>query len=160
MVVAYDRERAIGKSGGLLWERGEMHGDITHFKELTTGSAVIMGRKTLDSIGFALPNRQNIVITRGNNIEIPGIQTAHSLDEAYSMAGGVDESFIMGGGEIYNQVINNVEKIYATEVDAVIQGADTFFPKLDNSWQKTGEQQFSIDNDNIYPYSFVTYEKR
>ncbi|MCX6728673.1 MAG: dihydrofolate reductase [Candidatus Saccharibacteria bacterium] len=147
-------------SGGLLWGRGEMHGDITHFKELTTGSAVIMGRKTLDSIGVALPNRQNIVVTRGKDIEIPGIKTAHSLEEAFAIADDYKDAFIMGGGEIYKQALNDVEKIYATEVDVSISGADVFFPKLDPAWQKTSEEQFPVDNDNIYPYSFVTYEKR
>ena len=144
----------------MLWGRGEMRGDIRHFKELTTNAAVIMGRKTFDSIGAPLPDRQNIVITRGDNIKIPGIKTAHSLEEAYSMTSGYDKAFIMGGGEIYNQVLSDVEKIYATEVDARIRGADTFFPVLDKRWKKTNEQQFSNDSDNIYPYSFVIYEKR
>lgn len=119
-----------------------------------------MGRKTLDSIGIALPNRETIVVTRGKDVEITGIKTAHSLPEAFSMADGYDESFVVGGGEIYEQALSSVEKIYATEVDAVIPGSDTFFPKLDQRWQKTEEQHFSVDNDNIYPYSFVTYEKR
>ena len=136
-----------------------MHGDIAHFKELTTGSAIIMGRKTFGSIGVALPNRQNVVISRGDDIKIPGITTAHSLKEAYSMTAGYDEAFVMGGGEIYNQALGDAEKIYATEVNAVIKGADTFFPKLGQSWQKIDEQQFPSDDGNIYPYSFVTYEK-
>ncbi len=137
-----------------------MHSDITRFKDLTTGHTIIMGRKTLDSIGVALPNRQTIVITRGNDIELPGIKTAHSLDQAFSMVEGSEESFVTGGGEIFNQSINEVKKIYATEVDTIIPGADTFFPKLDKSWTKTEEKHFSVDDDNIYPYCFVTYEKR
>lgn len=136
-----------------------MHGDITHFKELTTGHTIIMGRKTLDSIGVALPGRQTIAITRGKDIELPGVKTAHSLEQAFSMVEGHDESFVIGGGEIFNQSINGVEKIYATEVDAVIPKADTFFPKLNQEWRKTDEEHFPIDDDNIYPYSFVTYEK-
>lgn len=137
-----------------------MHADITHFKDLTTGHSIIMGRKTLDSIGVVLPNRQNIVITRGKDIEIPGLKTAHSLKDAFLLADGFDETFVVGGGEIYKQSLKDVDKIYATEVDTVIAGADTFFPKLDKSWQKTEEEQFSKDNNNIYSYSFVTYEKR
>lgn len=137
-----------------------MHGDITHFKELTTGHTIIMGRKTLDSIGVALPNRQTIAITRGKDIELPGVKTANSIEEAFLMVEGHDESFVIGGGEIFSQSLNQVEKIYATEVEVVIPGADTFFPKLDQEWRKTGEEQFPVDHDNIYPYSFVTYEKR
>ena len=142
-----------------------MHGDIDHFKQLTTGSAIIMGRKTLDSIGIALPNRKTIVITRGEPSSIPGVETAHSLDEAYSMAdelgfNGDNEIFVVGGGQIYQQAIADVERIYATEVDTEISGADTYFPELDDSWEKTDEQQFSTDANNIYPYSFVTYNRK
>jgi len=139
-----------------------MRGDILHFRDLTMGHAMIMGRKTLDSIGIALPGRKTVVCSRNETCDIPGIETANSLEEAYSISkqSSDGEIFIVGGGEIYRQALPDVQKIYATEVDAVIPGADTYFPELDNSWVKTSEQRFPSDDKNIYPYSFVTFERR
>lgn len=134
--------------------------DMKHFKELTTGSVVIMGRRTIDSIGAALPNRQSIVLTRNGHCQISGVTNARTLDEAYSLAKGYDEVYIAGGGEIYNLTINDADRIYATEVDANISGADTFFPGVDDGWEITSEQKFPADEKNIYPYRFVTYEKK
>jgi len=124
---------------------------MQYFKQITMGSAVIMGRKTLDSIGCALPGRQTIVITRGESIQIPSIQTARSIDEAYSL--------VRDSEEIFEQAMSGIDKIYATEVDATIAGADTFFPELDSIWKKTKLQSFPADDNNIYSYSFVTYER-
>jgi len=160
IVVAYDRERAIGANGDLLWKKGELRGDMKHFRELTMGSVMIMGRKTLDSIGIELPGRKTIVCSRENTCVIPNIETARSLEEAYSLAQGYEEIFVVGGGEIYRQALQDVQRIYATEVDAVIRGADTFFPTLDKSWEKTDENRFPADENNIYPYNFVTYERK
>lgn len=159
IVVAYDNERAIGANGGLLWKNGEMRGDMDHFRTLTMGSVMIMGRKTLDSIGIALPGRKTIVLSRNESCQIPDVEIAHSLDEAYSLASEYKDVFIVGGGDIYKQALKDVERIYATEVDASIKGADTFFPSLDNNWQKTNELQFMSDEDNSYPYRFVTYDR-
>lgn len=160
IIVAYDRERAIGANGDLLWKKGELRGDMKHFRELTMGSIMIMGRKTLDSIGIELPGRKTIVCSRGEDCRIPNIETAHSLEEAYEMAKDQEEVFIVGGGEIYKQALKDVQRIYATEVDASIPGADTYFPQLDYKWQKIDENKFPADEKNIYPYNFVTYEKR
>lgn len=160
ITVAYDNERAIGKNGNLLWKFGEMREDMKHFRDLTMGSAIIMGRKTLDSIGVALPGRRSIVLSRSESVLVPDVEVVHSLDEAYSLIQEDKEVFIIGGGEIYQQALKDVERIYATEVDTIIKGADTFFPPLDNGWQKTGIQKFPADKDNIYPYNFVTYERK
>jgi dihydrofolate reductase len=157
IIVAYDNERAIGTQGDLLWKKSELRGDMKHFRELTTGHVMIMGRKTLDSIGIELPGRKTIVCSRTEICQIPNIETARSLEEAYELAEGQKEVFIVGGGEIYRQALKDVERIYATEVDAVIPGADTYFPKLDESWVKTDTQDYPADESNIYPYSFVTY---
>lgn len=161
IVVAYDKERAIGKDGGLLWNPGEMRDDMKHFKTLTKGAIVIMGRKTLDSIGMALPDRRNIVLSRSDTSVIPNIEIVHSLEEAYSLNDDNQEQFIIGGGEIFKEALKDVDRIYATEVDASIAGADTFFPALNNdSWQETDEKTFPSDENNIYPYRFVTYERK
>ena len=160
IIVAYDQDRAIGANGDLLWKKGELSGDMKHFRELTMGNVMIMGRKTLDSIGIELPGRKTIVCSRDNNCEIPNIETARSLEEAYSIAEEyAGEIFIVGGGEIYKQALKDVERIYATEVEATINGADTYFPKLDRRWHKSNSQKFPADDKNIYPYNFVTYDR-
>ncbi|MEI6850737.1 MAG: dihydrofolate reductase [Candidatus Saccharibacteria bacterium] len=160
IIVAYDNERAIGANGDLLWGKGELKADMKQFRERTMGHVMIMGRKTLDSIGIELPGRKTIVCSRNNTCEIPNIETARSLDEAYSLAEEYDsEIFIVGGGEIYKQALKDVERIYATEVDTAIPGADTYFPELDRKWYRAHSQQFPADEDNKYPYSFVTYER-
>ena len=160
IVVAYDNERAIGANGYLLWQRGEMRNDMKHFRELTIGSTLIMGRKTLDSIGIALPDRKTIVLTRSESVNVPGVEVAHSLDEAYFLAGDYEDVFIAGGGEIYEQTINDAQRIHATEIDTTIFGADTYFPRLSNDWQAIVSQEFPADENNKYPYSFVTYERK
>jgi dihydrofolate reductase len=160
IVVAYDCERAIGIKGGLLWERNEMRADINHFKDITTGSVIIMGRKTFDSIGAVLPNRQSIVISRGDLRQVSNVIVVNSLEVAYKAAEGYEEAYIIGGGQIYKQAINDMDRIYATEVDAKIEGADTYFPEIDDRWKKITEDKYPADNNNIYPYNFVTYEKK
>ncbi len=160
IVVAYDRERAIGIKGGLLWARDEMQADINHFKAITTGSVIIMGRKTFDSIGIALPNRQTIVVSRGEPGQTANVITVNSLDGAYKAAKDYEEIYIIGGGQIFQQAINDMDRIYATEVDATIEGADTFFPKIDDRWIKVTADKYPADDNNIYPYNFVTYEKK
>ncbi len=143
-----------------MWEPGEMKADMRHFKELTMGSVLIMGRKTLDSIGVALPGRQTIVLTRGKIDHIPDIKVVGSLDEAYEVAGSQKEVFVSGGGEIYEQAMPGVDRIYATEVDAIIPNADTYFPTLGTGWQKTDEEFHPADENNKYPLRFVTYERQ
>lgn len=161
IIVAYDEKFAIGKNGGLLWKFGEMRADMAHFKSLTMGSAVIMGRKTLDSIGMALPGRQNIVLCQsGEAIQIPDVEIAHSFNDAYSLVKDNKEIFVIGGGEVYKQALKDVDRIYATEVNAVVEDADTFFPPIDDNWQKIDDQNFPADEDNKYSYNFVTYDRK
>jgi dihydrofolate reductase len=126
------------------------------------GAALILGRKTLESIGIALPGRETIVVTRADSVEIPNIQIAHSLDEAFQKADetGRENVYVCGGGEIYRQAIDDVERIYATEVGTKIEGADTFFPDIDKgSWRIISKLNFQSGEKNIYPYSLVTYER-
>lgn len=160
IIVAYDCQRAIGVNGGLLWQQGTQRGDMKHFKELTTGSVIIMGRKTFDSIGLALPGRKTIVCSRKETDRIADIETASSLNEAYRLARSDNNVFIVGGGEIYQQALKDADRIYATEVDALFDGADTFFPNLGPNWKITAELDFPADKNNLYPYRFVTYERK
>lgn len=156
VVVAYDKNRGIGAGGDLLWQR-DLPADLIHFKELTTGKTVIMGRKTYESIGRPLPNRQNIVLSRGLTA-IPGVVMASSLAEAYAMA--EHEVCIIGGGSVYEQALPDTDAVYATEVDASFPQATVFFPPLGPEWQETAREPHAADERNRYAYDFVTYERR
>lgn len=155
MVVAYTRNRVIGKDGGLPWD-GTMPADMRHFKELTLRKTIIMGRTTFESIGRALPLRQNIVLSRGY-FEAPGIITVHSLDEAYTLAR--NEIMIIGGAEVYKQALESATTIHATLIDVDIEG-DTFFPELDSEWVETYREPHRADAKNAYNYTFITYTKQ
>lgn len=157
IIVAYDKNRVIGANGGIPW-MGKLPADMRHFRELTTGNAIVMGRKTFDSIGKALPDRQNIVVSR-QKIKVENVETASSLNQAYEMAKKQSKIFIIGGAQIYQQAINDTDIIYATEIDAESNG-DVFFPKLDSRWQEISRRNNLADEKNLYSYSFVTYVKK
>jgi len=157
LIVAYDANRLIGRDNSLPWA-GMMSSDMRHFRELTTGNVVIMGRKTYDSIGKLLPNRQNIIITR-QPIEINGALVAHSLDEAYKLASKNKEIFIIGGGQIFEQSLPTVDRIIATEIRHSFKG-DASFPVLSNDWLEISRDFHKADAQNAYDYSYVTYTKR
>jgi len=160
IVVAYDINRTIGREGQLPW-MGKLPADLRHFKELTEGESVIMGRRTFDSLpeNFRpLPNRQNIVLSLSAQA-IYGVQVAHSLDEAYSLAG--DDAFVIGGAEIYAQALPTIDRIYATEIEHRTVNGDAFFPVLPQAeWCIDDIQEFDADARNKYNYSFVTYIRR
>jgi dihydrofolate reductase len=159
IIVAYDEKRGIGAKNDLLWQRG-LPADLRRFKDLTTGHAIVMGRKTFDSIGRALPNRQNIVISRQATLAMDGVTLVDSLEAAYKAAGLDEEVFIIGGGEIYKLAINDIDRIYATEVGATFNNADTFFPPLDlTKWREVSRDHHVADERNAYAYDFVTYER-
>jgi dihydrofolate reductase len=157
IIVAYDKNRLIGADNSLPWA-GKMSGDMRHFRELTTGNVVIMGRKTYDSICSPLLNRQNIVISR-QSINIPGVLVAHSLDEAYKLVDKNKEIFIIGGGQIYEQSLPSVDRIIATEIDYSFKG-DANFPVLSNEWYEVSRDFHKADVKNKYDYSFVIYTKQ
>jgi dihydrofolate reductase len=127
LIVAMARNRCIGHEGGLPWHVPE---DLKHFREITTGHSVIMGRKTHVSIGKPLPDRRNIVITRQKGLELPGCDIAASFSEALTMARDTDETpIVIGGASIYEIALPQVTRIYVTELDREVEG-DTFFPPL------------------------------
>lgn len=157
IIVAYDRNRLIGDNNTLLWQ-GEMSADIKRFREITTGNVVIMGRKTYDSIGKPLPNRQNIVISH-KILNIPGVYIAHSLNEACKISELGKEIFVIGGGQIFEQSLDSVDKILVTEIDADFIG-DIYFPKLSNAWREITRENHEADEKNKYAYSYVTFSKQ
>lgn len=157
LIVAMGKNREIGKENQLLWHLPK---DLKHFKELTSGHPIIMGRKTYESIGKPLPNRTNIVISRKNDWFEEGILIVGSIKEAVKFAKKIDEEvFIIGGGNIYEQTIDLADKLEVTLVDAEL-GADTFFPKINEKvWQKTNEEYHQKDEKNEFDFCFQTFER-
>jgi dihydrofolate reductase len=155
MVVAYDNQRVIGGENAIPWQ-GQMAADMRHFKNLTMGNTVVMGRKTYESIGHALPFRQNIVLTR-QDIEFDDAQVVHSLAHAYSAA--FNDIYIIGGAEVYQMALDDVDVIYATEIHADFDGS-VRFPALPDAWQETSRENHTADERNKYDYSFVKYVKQ
>lgn len=160
IVVAYDKNYGIGAKNDLLWQR-DLPNDLKHFREVTTGGAIIMGRNTFESIGRALPNRQNIVITRQSHTPVENVEFVRSLDEAYAVVEPGRETYIIGGGQIYALAISSTDQIIATEVDATFPNVDVFFPAIDKTtWQEKDRVHHTADERNLYSYDFVTYVRR
>ena len=157
IVVAMGQKHEIGNDNQLLWHLPK---DLKHFKALTSGHPVIMGRKTYESIGKPLPNRTNIVVSRQKDWFEEGILIVGSVKEAIKFAKKIDEDiFIIGGGNIYEQTIHLVDRLEITRVDANLE-ADTFFPELDREvWQKTNDICHEKDDKNTFDICFETWEK-
>jgi dihydrofolate reductase len=159
IIVAMAKNRVIGKDNDMPW--GRLPVDLKHFKNITNGNPVIMGRKTYESIGTPLPNRTNIVISRNKNLKIKNVIIVSSLEEAIKEAKLLKpkEIFIIGGGKIYNQSINLVDKLYITLIDLEIEG-DTFFPEYSNFNLEISSKQVSKDINNKYNCVFLELEKQ
>lgn len=157
IVVAMGEKNEIGFENQLLWHLPK---DLKHFKEITSGHPVIMGRKTYESIGKPLPNRTNIVVSRKTDWFEEGILIVGSIKEAVKFAKKIDEEvFIIGGGKIYEQTMDFVDKLEVTLVKADLE-ADTFFPKIDPKiWKKTDEICHEKDEKNQYDFCFQTFER-
>lgn len=158
IVVAYDLHRGIGADNDLLWKR-DLPADLQRFKAVTTGTTVVMGRKTFESIGRPLPNRENIVISTAMS-ETEGVVVVRSLEEAYQRAANEVIS-IIGGAQVYEQALASADMILATEVQTEFPQAEVFFPKIDMAiWQEISREHHTADERNKYAFDFVTYEKR
>jgi dihydrofolate reductase len=156
IIVAMDRNRVIGKGDALPWHISE---DLKHFKKITMGKPIIMGRKTHESIGRPLPGRENIILTRDTSYQPEGCTVLHSMEEIIQHCKNVQEVMITGGAEIYNLSFEKVTQLYLTEVHAEIEG-DTFFPKFDRSkWKEVSREDFKADEKNEFDYSFVLLER-
>ena len=157
IIAAMAENRVIGVNNTLPWR---LPADLRHFRQLTTGHHVIMGRRNYESIGKPLPDRTNIVITRNPGYQAPGCEVRHSLEEALRDAASDPETFVIGGAEIYRQAIADADRIYLTLVHADIQG-DTWFPEFDmREWLETSRTRHEADEKNPYAYSFVTYDRK
>lgn len=157
LIVAVDEQGGIGKNNQLLWH---LPADLKHFKEITTGHPIIMGRKTYDSIGRALPNRRNMVISRQTDLQIEGVEIANSLTNAITLVANENKAFIIGGAEIFKQAMPFISKIHLTIVHNSFE-ADTFFesPSL-SAWEAIETETHQADEKNAYSYTFITYKKR
>lgn len=156
LIAAMAHNRVIGKDNQMPWH---MPADLKHFKATTLGKPVIMGRKTFESIGRALPGRQNIVVTRDASFEALGCDIAHSLEAAVSLAGDVDEIIIMGGGQLYQAALPMANRMYLTFIDLSTEG-DAHFPAWDSEeWVIVDRETHSHDDKNPYDYSFVKLER-
>lgn len=157
IVVAIAENNAIGKDNQLLWH---LPADLKHFKDITNGHTIIMGRKTYDSIGRPLPNRRNIVITRNTELDIPGVEITNSLNEALKLCTTEAEVFIIGGAELYKHALEATNRIYLTTVHHSYT-ADTFFPEIEPlEWNEISTEKHLPDEKNRVAYTFSTLERK
>nr|WP_198982583.1 dihydrofolate reductase [Herbaspirillum sp. ASV7] len=155
IVVATDLNNGIGINNTLPWHLPE---DLAHFKRTTSGHAILMGRKTFESIGRPLPNRRNIVITRNASWQHEGVETAGSLQQAAALAGAAP-AFIIGGAQVYADALPLVDRLIITRIDQRFD-CDAFFPTLDSSiWQETARESHHSEKAGL-DYAFVTYQRR
>lgn len=157
LIVAKASNNVIGDNNNLIWH---LPNDLKHFKNLTTNHPIIMGRKTYESLGRALPNRTNIIITRDTNYVDDQIVITYSLENAIKKAKEINSDyFIIGGGEIYKQAMLLADELYITEVHHEFEG-DTFFPEIDEeTFEEVSRENHIKDEKHPYSYSFVTYKR-
>ena len=154
LIAAASENNALGKDNKLIWHLSK---DLQHFKTLTNGHAVIMGRKTFESMPRALPNRTNIIITRQSDYQAENITVCSSLSEALTIAKDDPRPFIIGGGEIYSQLIDSCDELLVTKIHREIDG-DAFFPMIDLSVWSLVDQSEKL-NENDIEFSYLTYRK-
>ena len=156
LIVAYDRSRGIGQDGRLPWRLPE---DLAHFKRATMGWPIVMGRKTWDSLGRALPGRRNLVVTRNPALRAAGAEVFGSLDAALAACADSAELFVIGGGELYAQALPLADRVLATEIDAEF-AADTRFPPLPPQFAPTQREYRAPTGERAFGFDFATYERR
>ncbi len=155
IIVATDAKHGIGIGNQLPWHLPE---DLAHFKKTTSGHPIIMGRKTFESIGRPLPNRQNIVVSRQQDWQHSGVDVVSSIQEAITLLDG-KQGFIIGGAQIYQQSIAFADQLIVTEIQAEF-ACDAFFPNIDeNIWQEKQRECF-ISANNALHYAIVTYIRK
>ncbi len=160
MIVAMTRDGVIGRDGQLPWRLSD---DLRRFKSLTMGHCLIMGRKTLESLGRLLPGRTSIVLSRQDPVHLSerfaGVRVAHSLDDAFAKAAGDNELFIIGGGEVFAQALGRISRLYVTWVEADVAG-DTFFPHFDAArWHLIEEEHVAADERNEHETTYCVYDR-
>jgi dihydrofolate reductase len=159
LLVAADESNVIGKNNQLPWHLPD---DLKYFKNLTWGMPVLMGRNTFESIAKPLPGRKNIVITRNQDWQQPGVETVHSIEEAIEKAKEADvkEIFVIGGAEIFKTTFSKAGRLYLTRIHHTFEG-DVFFPEVDESvWQLVSKRYCPADEKNAYPHTYQVWERK
>ncbi|MBU7593196.1 dihydrofolate reductase [Metabacillus halosaccharovorans] len=157
LIVAMDKHRLIGRDNQLPWHLPQ---DLAYFKKVTMYHKIIMGRKTFESIGRPLPGRENIIVTRDSTYSQEGCTILHSIEEILELSSRSDEElFVIGGAEIFKEILPVSDRLYITEIDDVFEG-DTYFPdRKDTEWKKILVEKGTRDEKNPYDFEFVVYEK-
>jgi dihydrofolate reductase len=156
LIAALSENRVIGRDGDLPWR---LPADLRRFKRITSGHTVIMGRKTFETLDAPLPDRRTIVVTRRTDYQPVGVEVAHDLDDALALAGGEDEVFILGGGEIYALALPRADRMELTIVHDEFDG-DTFFPAFDEmEWRLVQAERHASDDRHAHAFTFRTYER-
>ncbi|MDX2007996.1 MAG: dihydrofolate reductase [Meiothermus sp.] len=156
LIVAASQNRAIGRENRLPWH---LPNDLRYFRRVTKGSPVIMGRKTFESIGWPLPGRQNIVVTRDKAYRAEGCEVVNSLEAAFLAAQQDREIFVIGGADLYRQALGLAGRIYLTEVHAEVEG-DAFFPDPGPDWQEVSREHHPADLEHAHAFDWVVLERR
>jgi dihydrofolate reductase len=157
LIAALDRNRAIGRGNALPWHLPD---DLKRFKALTLGKPVLMGRKTAESLGRALPKRRNLVLTRSGQVPFDGMEVVSTLDEARALvdADAAAELCVIGGAEIYAFTLPFAARLHLTHVDTAVDEADTFFPMFDVAhWRADGCEAHAADERHAFAFEFVDY---
>ncbi len=160
LIAALDRHRAIGRDNDLPWRLPD---DLKRFKALTLGKPVLMGRRTAESLGRALPGRLNLVLTRRGTVPFEGMQAVASVDEAVAVAEaqGADELCVIGGGEVYALALDRADVLQLTEVATVVEDAHAFFPAFDAAhWREVVREPRPADARHAFAFDFVEYRRR
>ena len=159
IIVAIDQQHAIGNKGDQL---AYVSGDLKRFRQLTTGHAIVMGRKTFEALPKgALPNRQNIVITRNKNLQLEGCTVVNSVDAALSIAKTQDKIFIIGGGEIYKAFLPQATHIYYTHIHQTFKQSDTYFPCINTAeWEEIEKTKTLYDEKSGLRYNYQTLKRK
>ncbi len=156
-VVAFDRNRVIGRAGTLPWRLPD---DMKHVRALTVGKPLIMGRRTYQSIGRPLPERTNIVLTRDPSFKAEGVLVARTPEEAVALAGDAPETIVFGGAEVFRQFMPMVDRVYLTEVDADVKDGDTFFPPFGQiDFRVLENVPHAADERHPHSFRFLTLER-
>jgi len=159
LIAAYDHQRAIGRNTTLPWHLPD---DLKRFKALTLGKPVLMGRKTAQSLGCALPGRQNLVLTGSKKVPFPGMQAVNSLEQALALAAdfAAEEVCVIGGAQIYALTLSYAQRLYLTHVDTYVENADTWFPKWDETtWKVVAKIDHRADEKHAFAFRFVDYQR-
>ncbi|MGV6857445.1 MAG: type 3 dihydrofolate reductase [bacterium] len=158
IVVAMGKNRVIGNAQNEMPWR--LPADLRHFREVTMGKPIVMGRKTHESIGRPLPGRHNIIVTRGEGYQSEGCTVVNSVEAALAAAGDVDEVMITGGANIYEQFLSKTDYLYLTFIEGIFEGNIHFPAWDDGSWIEVSRESHQPDAENPHPWAFVEYTRR